>query len=335
MTSAVMRPVIGPEDRLGLTICLAIIAHTLLVLGVSFAPEPAPQSKFEALEIILVSEKSNSAPDEADLLAQANLKGGGEAEKSDPPAAPVKAPLPAETANITSTPTPPVEAVPSPAPAVAEPAPSAVPSPKTSADGAAAVAERLVNVVDDAKLALPDTNPEARAESSAVQQLVSEQAPPQPQVESPPLPTAAQLLTRSFALASLNAELQQRLDSHAKRPRRKYVSANTREYRYAAYMEAWRAKVERVGNINYPRAARERQLSGNLLLDVAIDPDGSVREVTVRRSSGHKVLDDAAVRIVEMASPYAPFPPNVLEEVDILHITRTWRFVNNKNFQSR
>ena len=153
-------------------------------------------------------------------------------------------------------------------------------------------------------------------------------------MDSPPLPTAAQLLTRSFALASLNAELQQRLDSKAKRPRRKYISANTREYLYAAYMEAWRAKVERIGNMNYPNAARERRLSGNLLLDVAINPNGSVKEITVRRSSGHKVLDDAAIRIVELAAPFARFPDAVLEEVDILHITRTWKFVNNQSFQA-
>ena len=152
---------------------------------------------------------------------------------------------------------------------------------------------------------------------------------------TPPLPTAAQLLTRSFALASLNAELQQRLDSRAKRPRQKYISASTKEYRYAAYMEAWRAKVERVGNLNYPDEARRRELAGSLLLDVALRPDGAVAEITVRRSSGHKVLDDAAVRIVELAAPYAPFPDDIRAEVDILHVTRTWNFLNNQQFSAR
>jgi protein TonB len=154
-------------------------------------------------------------------------------------------------------------------------------------------------------------------------------------VATPPLPTAAQLITRSFALASINAELQQRLDSHAKRPRRKYISANTKEYRYAAYMEAWRAKVERIGNLNYPEEARERGLSGNLLLDVALTPDGAVQSITVRRSSGHPVLDAAAVRIVELAAPFAPFPEDIAAEVDVLHVTRTWKFLNNQEFSSR
>jgi protein TonB len=94
-------------------------------------------------------------------------------------------------------------------------------------------------------------------------------------------------------------------------------------------MEAWRAKVERVGNLNYPEAARRKKLSGNLILDVALNNDGSINQITVRRSSGHKVLDDAAIRIVELASPYSPFPDHIREETDILHITRTWQFLND------
>jgi len=136
-------------------------------------------------------------------------------------------------------------------------------------------------------------------------------------------------------MASLNAELQQKLELRARRPRRKFISANTKEFRFAAYMEAWRAKVERVGNINYPDEARQLDLSGSLLLDVALNPDGSVREITVRRSSGKKVLDDAAVRIVELASPFAPFPDDFLREIDILHVTRTWKFLNNAKFSNR
>ncbi|MGR8921726.1 MAG: energy transducer TonB, partial [Gammaproteobacteria bacterium] len=186
-----------------------------------------------------------------------------------------------------------------------------------------------------ASLDIADDKPAAAPETSVVEQAEAEPRPVEQPVETPRLPTAAQLLTRSFALASLNAELQERLDSKAERPRRKYISANTREYRYAAYMEAWRAKVERIGNINYPNEARERGLAGNLLLDVSLNPDGSVREIVVRRSSGHRLLDDAAIRIVELAAPFAEFPPEILEETDILHITRTWKFVNNQNFEAR
>jgi len=146
---------------------------------------------------------------------------------------------------------------------------------------------------------------------------------------------AAALVRRSLAMASLAAEVDQRMEAYAKRPRRKWISARTREHKYAAYMEAWRAKVERVGNLNYPDEARRRSLSGELLLDVALAADGSVSDVIVRRSSGHKVLDDAAQRIVELAAPYARFPESIRKETDILHIQRTWRFLTGNRFASR
>jgi protein TonB len=100
-------------------------------------------------------------------------------------------------------------------------------------------------------------------------------------------------------------------------------------------MEAWRAKVERIGNLNYPDEARRRSLSGKLVLDVAIRPDGSLKSVTVKRSSGHTVLDDAAVRIVRLAAPYAAFPNSFKDEIDILHIERTWRFLASNRLAAR
>ena len=113
------------------------------------------------------------------------------------------------------------------------------------------------------------------------------------------------------------------------------ITANTREYEYAAYEEGWRMKVERVGNLNYPDEARRNKLSGNLLLAVTINVDGSLREVKVRRSSGHKLLDDAAVRIVKMAAPYAPFPDTFRNKQDVLTIVRTWQFSSNSQLSSR
>jgi len=164
---------------------------------------------------------------------------------------------------------------------------------------------------------------------------VKQPAPAESKPAPPPLPSAATLINRSFAMASLNAELSQRMEARAKRPRAKYISASTREYRFASYMEAWRAKVERIGNLNYPDEARRRKLSGSLILDVAIKPDGSIAEITVLKPSGHKVLDDAAIRIVKLAAPFARFPENISKDVDILHITRTWKFLNSSRFSGR
>ena len=91
-------------------------------------------------------------------------------------------------------------------------------------------------------------------------------------------------------------------------------------------MDAWRAKVERIGNLNYPEEAKRRHLTGSLVLDVALKADGTVASISVLRSSGQKLLDDAAMRIIELASPFAPFTPEMRSETDILHITRTWKF---------
>jgi protein TonB len=126
--------------------------------------------------------------------------------------------------------------------------------------------------------------------------------------------------------ARLNAEISREWQEYQQRPRRKFLNARTREYKYAAYMESWRAKVERVGNLNYPEEAKRRHLNGSLVLDVVLRQDGSVKDVMVVRPSGHKLLDDAAVRIVQLASPFASFPAEIRGEVDELSITRTWKF---------
>ena len=98
----------------------------------------------------------------------------------------------------------------------------------------------------------------------------------------------------------------------------------------AYYLDSWRRKVERVGNINYPSEARARGLSGTLRLLVVIDPDGALQDVRVLASSGHAVLDEGAVRIVHLAAPFSPFTENMRARVDVLEIERTWRFRNDR-----
>jgi len=147
--------------------------------------------------------------------------------------------------------------------------------------------------------------------------------------------TAADIIKRSMEVASLDIELQQRHQAYADRPRVKYISASTREYKYATYMEAWRSKVERIGRMNYPEEAKRRKLYGSLLLDVAINPDGTIKNISLRRSSGDKILDDAAINIVRLASPFAPLPADIREEIDILHIQRTWIFKSGNKLYSQ
>ncbi len=140
------------------------------------------------------------------------------------------------------------------------------------------------------------------------------------------LPDAQELLaqTRERVTAAPDPLAFERVTP--KRPRRKFVTANTREHLYAAYMRAWVGKVERVGNMNYPEQARRQGLDGSLVLSVDVLADGSIERVQVLRSSGHDLLDEAAVRIVRLGAPYAPLPDDIRAETDILTITRTWQF---------
>ncbi|HSD60073.1 MAG TPA: TonB family protein, partial [Burkholderiales bacterium] len=139
----------------------------------------------------------------------------------------------------------------------------------------------------------------------------------------------ADVLARSLEIARLQAQIDKDWDSYQKRPRRTFVGARAQSYQLAQYVEDWRSKVERVGTLNYPEAARQQKLFGNLQLTVAIKADGSVEKVEIERSSGKKILDQAALRILDLAGPFAPLPPEVRKTTDILHITRTWTFTRS------
>ncbi|MDR1662613.1 MAG: energy transducer TonB, partial [Azoarcus sp.] len=92
---------------------------------------------------------------------------------------------------------------------------------------------------------------------------------------------------------------------------------------------AWRRKAERIGELNYPAAARGK-LYGDLVMTVAIRKDGSIENIIVDRPSPYKVLNEAAVRIVRMGEPYAPFPPDIARDFDIIEVSRTWFFTSDK-----
>jgi len=156
--------------------------------------------------------------------------------------------------------------------------------------------------------------------------VVTEPAKPEPSpVREPPQPSGIDLANTALALARMEAQVARQNEEYAKRPRKQFVGARATETRFALYVEAWRQKVERVGNLNYPDAARGR-LYGSLRLTVAIKSDGSVDTIQVDRPSGHDLLDRAAEKIVHLAGPYAEFPPSIRRDTDILVITRTWTF---------
>lgn len=271
----------GPLLLVAFAISLAL--HGLLLLIQFRLPEGKPL-RDKGLEVVLVNTRHAKAPDKPEVLAQANVDGGGNTEQNLRP----------------STPLPPQP---------------------TRRDGDALVEakRRTPEPVRDQKQVI--TRDKAPAKVATAPKKV-EQPVAQPE---PPQVSGLDLLDSAAAVARLEAQIDRDLQELAKRPRKKFIGARAQEYRFAQYVEDWRQKVERVGTLNYPEAARGK-LYGSLLLSVSIRADGAVEKVGVLRSSGHKVLDDAAVRIVKMAAPYAPFPPDIRKDYEIIEITRTWKF---------
>lgn len=287
---------ISASDRLGLTLFFAIALHAIIILGVGFnADRILPKELPLTLEVTLVHSESEQAPDKADYLAQANQQGGGTMQEKMRPSSPFPNPRPSLEQDGDAP----------------QNLPMQLPPPST------AQTEQPVLLAQDA----------------SSQQWQQQDEAPTP--ELPVTPSATELMMRSREIARLSAEIRQKQQAYAQMPREKYISANTREYLYASYEDSWRQKVERIGNLNYPDEAKTKNLSGTLLLDVAINPNGTLKSVRIDRSSGHKALDNGAIRIVRMASPFAPLPPEIRKETDILHILRVWQFQDDHSLQTR
>jgi len=150
-------------------------------------------------------------------------------------------------------------------------------------------------------------------------------AEPEPQAEVKSQISGADLAESALIISRMEAQIARQIDEYNKRPRKTFVGARASEVRYALYVEDWRQKIERIGNLNYPETARGR-IYGSLTLTVSINSDGSLAAMDLERSSGYKILDAAAQQIVRLAAPYAKFPPDIRRETDILVITRTWYF---------
>jgi protein TonB len=112
----------------------------------------------------------------------------------------------------------------------------------------------------------------------------------------------------------------------------KSISASTTDYLYKLYFEAWRQKVESIGAMNYPKEASELGMFGSLRLTVSLNSDGMIKNLFINKSSGYKELDQAALNIVKLGEPYAKFPAEINKNVDIINITRKWKFTEKNNF---
>ena len=162
---------------------------------------------------------------------------------------------------------------------------------------------------------------------------ITQEKAPQPQ-EATVHARDDDLVEKSIEIARLEAQIEKDMSFYQKMPRKRFIGARAKEYRDAQYIEAWRIKVERFGNLNYPEMARQKKIYGSLQLTVEIRADGNVESVEVTRSSGQPILDAAAQYIVKKASPFSPFPADIRRDTDILSITRTWTFTQSDELQS-
>ena len=178
----------------------------------------------------------------------------------------------------------------------------------------------------------PQPPPEARVVTSVTGPATTPQPQATPQTPPDLLPPGRQRIEHDMAMARLAAEIHLRSERYAKRPSRKFVSASTREYAWAAYLRAWVDRVERVGTLNYPDEARRRHIGGVVVINVGIRRDGSVERADIVQSSHIPLLDEAALRIAKLAEPYAPLPKTA-ENPDILNVVRTWQFLPGGTMQ--
>ena len=275
-----------PSSRsLTLAMGMSIVLHAV-ALSIHFKLPDIILDKYasQALEVVLVNSKTRAKPSKADVLAQANLDGGGNTDENRR----AKTPLPVLR--------------------------------ETESGADAKRAARRVRELEAQQLKMLTRLQAAKSVSATEQPKAASAAEaPQPRISGQDLATSA------LAIARLEAQISRQFDEYNKRPKKEFIGARAREYRFAQYVEDWRLKVERIGNLNYPDGARGR-VYGSLVLTVSIKADGSLESVEVQRSSGHQILDRAAERIVKMASPYAGFPANIRRDTDILVITRTWTF---------
>jgi len=318
---------ITATDRLIFTLLFSIIINLTIVLGVSFdASSPPTNQPRINLEITLVKQQTDLAPEQADFLAQANNEGGGETEEKSPEPTPeisevIEQETPVEVVEVPEA-TPAVVEQPEPLPETPEPV---APKPQpVKPEPLPAKPDKIITQKHDERKVV--TTPEI-----AEQQQEPAEVPVKPQLSAREL-----MMNAQTEIAQLEKQFEMSRMALSKRPKKRRISASTKEFAAAAYIKAWASKVERIGNFNYPQEAKRQGINGSLMLSVDINPDGSVptNGIVVSRSSGHKVLDDAAIKIVRLGAPYSVVPENVLQGNDMLTITRTWKFETNRGLSA-
>jgi protein TonB len=286
---------ISTRDKLIFTAFVAVIVHLIIVLGVTFSAAYTRSKNPPTIEVTLAQHK-DSAPEKADYLAQHNQEASGTLDKK---------------AELTT-------------------------------DKRADFADTAIREVEpdqQKRKAISQTsdNKQIITSSSKTDSVITQEKPVEEDEARPEQPSEDEEETvNNSEIASLQAKLAQQRQAYAKRPRIKTLtSVATRESVDAEYLNLWQEKIELIGNLNYPAEARRQKIYGQLRLVVSLLPDGSIHNIEVLESSGQRILDDAAIRIVRLAAPFAPFPPALRKDVDQLEIIRTWKFEKGDRLSSQ
>jgi protein TonB len=287
-TSLMAHPV-SHNETLFIALFVALLMHAFIIFGVSFTVAPNKQQQAnQTLDIVLVKTEADKAPEEADYLAQADQLGGGTQKEKDKPTSK---------------------------------APGESPQQGNALEDKMEVAPATIEPVIEKKSTLSAQKPSQQKAPELKKKV-------KPKPEKKPDFSADYVSRLQQQIVEMEAELDEKSRAYAKRPKATYITASTKRAPEALYLKQWTKKIERIGNLNYPDKARRDKLQGQLVLAVSMSPDGNIISVEVRKSSGHKILDDAAKRIVELAAPYAAVPENVLRGNRRLVITRTWQFTH-------
>lgn len=288
------KPSISSSDRLSFTIFLAILLHAAIILGVTFSYLEQGASS-HTMEVTLAQYRSTNPPSKADYLAQFDQQGSGTLEEKKMITTNTLSQF--QDTKVRETAIPQVS--------------SARVTPELQSD--------LLLTTIGSSATKANQNEETREQKLLASYRELDRT----------------ILQKSMEIASLEARLDQLRQVSAKRPRiKRLTSLSTRSSIDAHYLNSWRRRVETIGNLNYPEEARRNKTYGHLRLMVAILPNGTLKEVEILQSSGHKSLDDAAIKIVRLASPYEPFPDELKQNADILEIIRTWQFRKNSSLRT-
>lgn len=297
-------------SAIAVAIWVSVAVHAA-ILTIHFEPELKKiANHLPSLDIVLVNAKTKKAPDKAELLAQANLDRGGNTDTNHQ----MKTALPAPIQKTTE-----VKLQPN------AQAKSAAKSAKLQAQEAREQ-KRVDELEKQAQELITQLKANHQVESNPTQNAASAQPEKGEQKRDAKSLNRADLIAASVEIDRLEAQIAKQQDEYQKRPKRRFIGARTKEVSDAMYLEAWRQKVERIGNLNYPAAARDQKIYGQLRMTVSIKADGSIESIVIDKSSGSKVLDEAAKNIVNLAAPYATFSDEMKKNTDILGITRTWTF---------